>query len=251
LLVAAALGQGERRGFTLGTAGLDTRVIGSTAKTFSDLSLCLAAAFFRCVEDARRTSYLFFLSRSSSRDYSSPYHSIPDQRRVIRCGLASDQRWTDFHLAAAPRGTAAPALALLVAHRHRSPRPSSSLLAISSSFLSLSLLITLSPFLTFSFLPLSLSGPECIPASRRARVSISLSSATLHPVSSFHLDHRRRCPSLATLPLSFRSLFPFPRDFLLFRARTHRSRTKLFTELSYKYGIVVHWFHIIHILLTV
>jgi len=86
--------------------------------------------------------------------------SLSPVKGIVRCGLAGDQRWTDSHLAAAPRGTAASTrfgASSVVTYRHRSPPSLSWSLVISPSFsLFLSLLSLYLSLILSRFYPLYL-----------------------------------------------------------------------------------------------
>lgn len=155
-------------------------------------------------EQWRASSVRINPSKSRSRSLLL-YHSLPF-KGVVRCGLAGDQRWTDSHLAAAPRGTAAPTrfgASSVVAYRHRSPPSLSRSLVIAPSFtFSLSFFFPLPS-------PSSLSSSACTPASRRARLDPTpLHHSALSPLPSSHIV-LPRSPTLSVSCSPLR-LFTFP-----------------------------------------
>lgn len=161
----------------------------------------------------RRASVRIDPSKSRSRSLLL-YHSLPF-KGVVRCGLTGDQRWTDSHLAAAPRGTAAPTrfgASSVVAYRHRSPpSPSRSLVSSHRPSRSLCLSHPLSLALSFLFplpFPSSLSSSACTPASRRVR----LDPTPLHHSALSPLPPRIVLPRSPTLSVSCSPLrlFTFP-----------------------------------------
>lgn len=120
--------------------------------------------------------------------------SLSPVRELARCGLAGDQRWTDFHLAAAPRGTAASARFGASSVGSLPPPFTTSLLSVARDISVLPL--ALNPL----SLPPSLSGLACTPASRRAsRFHLSPPLCTPYRRSTSITDAVR--PSLAVLHL--------------------------------------------------